>query len=143
MVISGIKRRGMSEASWIWTTLSPTYARRYSVEGLEKQIKEVYRLCCEYATYPKDEIFLPGFSRGAFAVRAVANIIHYMQMPKASSNLADFDDFYLELLRLYPEVQSQRPSSPGNIDHYLSKTRPLASLPSVKFVGAFDTVRHK
>jgi hypothetical protein len=26
--------------------------------GLEKQIKEVYRLCCEHATYPEDEIFL-------------------------------------------------------------------------------------
>jgi hypothetical protein len=102
-------------------------------KGLEKQIKEVYRLCCEHATYPDDEIFLFGSSRGAFAVRAVANIIHYMRMPKVSSNLADFDDFYLELLRLYPEVQSQRPSSPGNINHYLSKMWPPASLPNVKF----------
>jgi uncharacterized protein (DUF2235 family) len=110
--------------------------------GLEKQIKEVYRLCCEYAKHPKDEIFLFGFSRGAFSVRAVANIIHYMRMPKVSPNLAEFDDFYLELLRLYPEVvRSQSPSSPGNIDHYMSKTRPLASLPSVKFVGVFDTVK--
>ena len=45
MVIPGIKRRGMSEASWIWTTLSPTYARRYSVEAWRSKSKR----CTDYA----------------------------------------------------------------------------------------------
>lgn len=45
-------------------------------QGYLKQIQEVYESCCQLSS-PNDEVWLFGFSRGAYVVRAVAGLLHH------------------------------------------------------------------
>jgi hypothetical protein len=106
--------------------------------GMDDQIADIYRKCCQYADHPEDEIFFFGFSRGAFAVRAVAGLLHYMRAPKARVGTSEWNDVYKEALSIYKAVHQGDMSRQGAIDHYMSKTR---NPPQVKFLGALDTVK--
>lgn len=106
--------------------------------GLPDQIKEVYEYCCEHAPEPDDEIYLFGFSRGAFAIRAVANLLHYVKYPKAAVGTAQFDAHYQESLRLYRDIREGTATKRGAMYDLMDKTKEPAV---VKFLGAFDTVK--
>lgn len=45
-------------------------------QGYLKQIQDVYESCCQLSG-SQDEIWLFGFSRGAYVVRAVAGLLHH------------------------------------------------------------------
>lgn len=45
-------------------------------KGYPKQIQDVYESCCQL-TGSQDEVFLFGYSRGAYVVRAVAGLLHH------------------------------------------------------------------
>jgi uncharacterized protein (DUF2235 family) len=102
--------------------------------GINEQIKEVYKYCCDNTSDPDDEIYFFGFSRGAFAVRAVANLLHYMQIPDASS----FEKLYQQALTLYKDVRHGCGMKKGSIHDYMSKCR---TPPKVRFIGVLDTVK--
>jgi len=106
--------------------------------GLEEQIKEIFAYCCQHISDPEDEIYFFGFSRGAFAVRAVANLLSYMRIPAEPPGSSDFDKLYAEALRLYKDVRQGSHLMKGSIHEYMSKTR---SPPHIRFVGVFDTVK--
>ncbi|MCJ1402217.1 hypothetical protein MMC11_005437 [Xylographa trunciseda] len=104
--------------------------------GCEEQIKQITKLCCELLDQPDDELWLYGFSRGAYVVRAVAGLFHHMRV-LSSDSLQRFDDAYAETLRLYQA--RDRLSRAGRLFDYLtSKTR---KPPVIKFLGLFDTVK--
>lgn len=45
--------------------------------GIDEKILEAYQFICQNYALQTDDIFLIGFSRGAFTVRCVANLIHH------------------------------------------------------------------
>ncbi|KAI4661132.1 uncharacterized protein J4E79_004943 [Alternaria viburni] len=103
--------------------------------GLPAEIEKVYEYCCRNTNGPNDEIYFFGFSRGAFTVRAVANLLCYMHVPK---DLNDFSKHYQEMLELYPTVRASNNNVGGQTyHHFIRSTTP----PVVRFVGAFDTVK--
>ncbi|CAN9144840.1 unnamed protein product [Alternaria alternata] len=103
--------------------------------GLPAEIKRVYEYCCHHTNGPNDEIYFFGFSRGAFTVRAVANLLCYMHVPK---DLHKFSEHYQKMLELYPDVRALNKNVSGQTySHFSCSTKP----PVVRFVGAFDTVK--
>jgi uncharacterized protein (DUF2235 family) len=69
--------------------------------GCKEQIEKVYYECCKHSQGPNSEIWLYGFSRGAYVIRAVAGLLHAMGVP-SFKNESEFKDAYgkvLELLR--------------------------------------------
>ncbi|CAN9146398.1 unnamed protein product [Alternaria alternata] len=103
--------------------------------GLPAEIERVYEYCCHHTNGPNDEIYFFGFSRGAFTVRAVANLLCYMHVPK---DLHKFSEHYQKMLELYPDVRALNKNVSGQTySHFSRSTKP----PVVRFVGAFDTVK--
>jgi uncharacterized protein (DUF2235 family) len=106
--------------------------------GIEQQIKDVYRMCVEKASQPEDEIFFFGFSRGAFVVKAVANLLAYMRLPGPSYSEKSFDEVYEHILDLYKDVRLGNDSRKGAIHEYMVRCRPH---PRIQFIGVLDTVK--
>lgn len=108
--------------------------------GLSAEIEKVYKYCCLNTDGPDDEIYFFGFSRGAFTIRAVANLLCYMHAPSRShSGSNEFAEYYRDMLELYPHIiAGNNNMAGGQLHHHFSRsTKP----PVVRFVGAFDTVK--
>lgn len=73
----------------------------FGLDALD-QIRIIYEECCRL-TGPEDEVWLYGFSRGAYVVRAVAGLLHYMRALK-SATTASFDDDCHEALKVYQKM---------------------------------------
>ncbi|MCJ1378236.1 hypothetical protein MMC17_001333 [Xylographa soralifera] len=108
-------------------------------DGCKKQIKEVYQDACRELSNPEDELWLYGYSRGAYVVRAVAGLLHHMGCISAV-NATEFDQCYKETLRLYLSVRDKDIHRGGAIHHHFASPRTRVA-PTIKFVGAFDTVK--
>ncbi|KAH9216224.1 hypothetical protein DL95DRAFT_460511 [Leptodontidium sp. 2 PMI_412] len=118
---------------------------RTGIFGAEciKQIKQIYELCCVEASHPQDEVWLYGFSRGAYVVRAVAGLLHYLRALTSAGTPA-FDHDYSKALRVYEAMQKARRAEnaklgPGQIHDFLGASS--RSAPRIRFLGAFDTVK--
>lgn len=108
-----------------------------SGSGFLKQIQDVYEMCCRL-TGGNDEVWLFGFSRGAFVVRAVAGLLNQYQ---ALTNAGE-ESFGKEFKKLLKGAGAL--SSRSSLT--LSPTSSISSAstrngPKVQFVGAFDTVK--
>ena len=126
--------RGVNDSdSWYGRLLSGAFG-----DGIEHQIKEVYRICCERASHPEDEIYFFGFSRGAFVVRAVANLLTYMRIPGRTGNTDSFDERYKQMLDIYKDVRSGNDRRRGSIYKYMSTSKPS---PKLQYIGVVDTVK--
>ena len=99
--------------------------------GLESNIRELYRfLVYNYAA--GDELFLFGFSRGAFTVRTLAGFMNRYGL------LAKGDDFFVpDLYACY--VKGRDPASIAQ-DVLFRRMRPPQPCPPIRFVGVWDTV---
>ena len=101
-------------------------------KGIEKNIRELYRAII-YNYAPGDELFLFGFSRGAFTVRSLAGFMQLVGL------IAKDDDYWL------PELYScyERGKRPGSAE-WEKATRRLERdrMPSapILFLGVWDTV---
>lgn len=71
-------------------------------EGHLSQIRKIYEECCKLG--PEDEVWLFGFSRGAFVVRAVAGLLHYMRA-LSSAGTSQFNEDYKRSLDIYQSMQ--------------------------------------
>lgn len=100
-------------------------------DGIDKNIKDCYRwLAQQYV--PGDEIYLFGFSRGAYTVRSLAGFIR-------NSGLITHDDDGLlnEAFRLYRD----RSNSTSPTSDIAARFRAENSCePRVRFIGVWDTV---
>ena len=99
----------------------------------------MYQDVCRELSNPEDELWLYGYSRGAYVVRAVAGLLHHMGCI-STVNTADFDHHYQENLRLYPSVRDKDIHRGGAIHHHFASPHTRVA-PTIKFVGAFDTVK--
>jgi uncharacterized protein (DUF2235 family) len=99
-------------------------------DGLEQNVRSLYRFLV-YNYEPGDEIYLFGFSRGAFTVRTLAGFIHKAGL------LEKEDEYYTPaLFRLYQGVIAR--DIPDWQRVHLHK-EPRAS-PPIRFIGVWDTV---
>jgi hypothetical protein len=106
-------------------------------QGYLKQIQDVYESCCQL-TGPRDEVWLFGFSRGAFVVRAVAGLLHIFGSI-ASAGQPDFDENFKKLLK---EADRRQGGSGLTLSPVSSiSTSIYRPAPKIRFVGAFDTIK--
>jgi uncharacterized protein (DUF2235 family) len=101
-------------------------------DGIEQNIRELYRSIA-YNYVDEDELYLFGFSRGAFTVRSLVGFMNAVGL------LCKRDDYWVpELYGCYQD--GKRPGSPewDKVMHGLeAKVRPC---PPIRFVGVWDTV---
>ncbi|EXF74204.1 hypothetical protein CFIO01_06798 [Colletotrichum fioriniae PJ7] len=108
--------------------------------GCGEQIREVYDFCCKEMRSEDDEVWLFGFSRGAYVVRAVAALLHKYTL-KAVNGVPDGKDksTWDNLKRLAGLKRDERRTMGGQEYRFtLEHTRPP---PKIKFIGLFDTVK--
>ncbi|KAL8950955.1 MAG: hypothetical protein Q9222_003045 [Ikaeria aurantiellina] len=107
--------------------------------GFSKQIREVYRDCCALPDHPQNEVWLFGFSRGAYVVRAVASLLHHVRA-STSATSPTFDKDFDRMLEVYrASRKGPRPDKLGYIHQSLSDLTKRA--PKIQFVGVLDTVK--
>jgi uncharacterized protein (DUF2235 family) len=99
--------------------------------GMERNVRALYRFLV-FNYMPGDEIYLFGFSRGAFTVRTLAGFMNAVGL------LEKEDEFYTpELYALYES--SARADSP-QWQQAFGKVRRRRECPPILFVGVWDTV---
>ncbi|KAL8691021.1 MAG: hypothetical protein Q9224_004268 [Gallowayella concinna] len=107
--------------------------------GFSDQIRAVYEDCCLIPYHPGNEIWLFGFSRGAFVVRAVASLLHHIRV-LTSAGTANYDKALKSALRDYRSLScDSEHAEVGHLHHLLSAHTREA--PKIRFVGVFDTVK--
>ena len=98
--------------------------------GIENNIRELYRFIV-YNHDPGDELYLFGFSRGAFTVRSLAGFMRKVGLVEKNA------DYYVpDLYACYEK--GLRPGDPV-WDRVAAKVR-AAPCPAIRFVGVWDTV---
>lgn len=85
----------------------------FSGHGYEKQIRQVYEDCCALQN-EDDEVWLYGFSRGAFVVRAVAGMLYYLRAINSAGTPA-FKADYKKALEVYKAMQKQEKLGMGQV----------------------------
>lgn len=99
--------------------------------GIEANVRELYRFIV-YNFVPGDELFLFGFSRGAFSVRTLAGFLKF-------AGLVEKDDDYFvpDLYSCYEQRQG-----PGTAAWKAAHRgiRDKSGTPTIRFIGAWDTV---
>jgi uncharacterized protein (DUF2235 family) len=106
--------------------------------GLENDIRDAYAFLMQ-AYEPGDRIYLFGFSRGAFTVRAVASLIHwYGLVRKGNEPLIPY------AIRMLMAIQKAEGTSEAvaeyfNLAREFRETMACAK-PTIRFVGVWDTV---
>lgn len=89
-------------------------------KGYQDSIRRVYRECCRLKQ--SDEVWLFGFSRGAFVVRAVAGLLHHIGV--LQSDEQDFDKMYLQALKKYVSADNRPEPGPGQVSLKTSRSLP-------------------
>lgn len=97
--------------------------------GLAQNVKELVRALAEHHQQG-DRVYLFGFSRGAFTVRAVAGFLHRCGLPRAGE---DFERWFEQGFALY----SVHFPSPQLIETFRLRSR----LIEIDFLGLWDTVK--
>jgi uncharacterized protein (DUF2235 family) len=101
-------------------------------DGIEANIRTLYRFIL-YNYVAGDEIFLFGFSRGAFTVRTLAGFMNMIGLVEKS------DDFFLpEFYALYQK--GQRLDSPEDARAFPRLEGARRPCPPITFIGVWDTV---
>jgi uncharacterized protein (DUF2235 family) len=99
--------------------------------GIEANIRNLYRFIV-YNYEPGDELYLFGFSRGAFTVRSLAGFMNKVGLIEKD------DDYYVpEIYACYENSKSAGSPEWVKAFHNVSGTRPC---PPIRFVGVWDTV---
>jgi uncharacterized protein (DUF2235 family) len=100
-------------------------------QGMARNIRDIYRFIA-YNYLPEDEIFLFGFSRGAFTVRTLVGFMNRVGL------VTKGDDFCVpELYACYEH--SYKPES-AQWKQAFKNVRNARPCPSIRFIGVWDTV---
>ena len=99
--------------------------------GIERNIRDLYRFIV-YNYAPDDELFLFGFSRGAFTVRTLAGFMRFVGLVEKD------DDYYVpELYECYEKRKGPGTAEWNKAHHKIFNKRPA---PRIRFIGVWDTV---
>jgi len=107
-------------------------------QGHLQQIQEVYESCCRL-TGSEDEVWMFGFSRGAYVVRAVAGLLHNFGA-LASAGEPEFGRDFKKMLKELERTQGRRSTITLSPVSTMS-SEGFRTAPKIKFIGAFDTVK--
>lgn len=99
--------------------------------GLKRNVMELYQELATLYEGPEDRVFLFGFSRGAFTVRALAGLLYQCGLPPASCT--DFVSRFEEAWRLYKPLEADAKSA--------ERFRETQRLCEIHFLGIWDTVK--
>lgn len=106
-------------------------------QGYQKQIQDVYESCCQLHN-ERDEVWLFGFSRGAYVIRAVAGLLHrYGAMTTAGQ-----PEFARDFKKALKDAErfSNTALSPTSSISSISTTS-FRPPPRLHFVGAFEAIK--
>jgi uncharacterized protein (DUF2235 family) len=108
--------------------------------GFPDNLKEMYQELAKLYEGEQDQIYLFGFSRGAFTVRALAGLVYRCGLPsqQAANNSADFDECFAMAYKLYVP-HSNNEDNKKLIQEYKAhyQTREC----QIHFLGIWDTVK--
>ena len=100
-------------------------------DGMEQNVRSLYRFLV-YNYEPGDEIYLFGFSRGAFTVRTLAGFINRVGL------LQKDDEYYTA--ELYALYESSTPKDSPEWEHAFRNIKDRRPPPPIWFIGVWDTV---
>ncbi|KAG9646740.1 hypothetical protein KCU64_g10408, partial [Aureobasidium melanogenum] len=109
--------------------------------GVDAMIAHLYETIASRNLGPEDELFFFGYSRGAYTVRCLANILHYLRLPRAHNDTTQIKRIYSTGLSLYESIRTSPKSCPGKINEYFKNCKQAHEMPVLKYVGVFDTVK--
>jgi Uncharacterized alpha/beta hydrolase domain (DUF2235) len=101
--------------------------------GLKTNVRELYHVLSRLYDGPTDKIFLFGFSRGAFTVRALAGLLYRCGLPR---DVTDFESCFEEAWRLYQPLREDEKEIAA-FRHRFSGPQDC----SIHFLGLWDTVK--
>ena len=99
--------------------------------GIEDNIRDLYRFVV-YNYEAGDDLFLFGFSRGAFTVRTLAGFMHKIELIEK-----DDDYFVPDLYACYETRKGPGTPEWARAHRHIPSKRPC---PRIKFIGVWDTV---
>ncbi|KAK4546616.1 hypothetical protein LTR36_001833 [Oleoguttula mirabilis] len=107
-------------------------------QGYLKQIQDVYESCCQL-TGSQDEVWLFGFSRGAYVVRAVAGLLHHF----GAVATAGQPEYARDFKKTLKEAERRQGRASGLALSPVSSitTAAFRPAPRIRFIGAFDTIK--
>ncbi|WQF79485.1 Putative GTP binding domain, Tle1 phospholipase, P-loop containing nucleoside triphosphate hydrolase [Colletotrichum destructivum] len=115
------------------------YKDGYSGSPCKDLIEEVFYYCCTQIKSSEDEVWLYGFSRGAYVVRAVASLLHNNTLKEEAALAAD-KSLWKRITRLGP--RKRNPAGEGmNGQKFLLGQENGREPPVIKLLGLFDTVK--
>lgn len=100
-------------------------------EGIEGIIRDLYRSIA-YNYVDGDELYLFGFSRGAYTVRTLAGFMYHLGLLQKS------DDFFVP--DLFAEYELRKDMAAIRADPKFRNMRDPRPCPVTKFIGVWDTV---
>lgn len=99
--------------------------------GIEDNVRELYRFLV-YNYVPGDQVFLFGFSRGAFTVRTLAGFLNAVGLAGKD------DDYYVpELYAIYDQSLTVADPRFARVKQQCADIRPA---PPIRMIGVWDTV---
>lgn len=81
-------------------------------DGFKDIIQKVYKECCKLDA--RDEVWLYGFSRGAYIARAVAGLLYYIGA-LTSADGPQFEAEYSKALKVYGNSEKRSLIGPGQV----------------------------
>jgi uncharacterized protein (DUF2235 family) len=99
-------------------------------KGIDDNIKDIYK-CIVWNYEPGDEIYLFGFSRGAYTARSLAGLIRKCGILKKSD---------LSLITKAYELYRDRNITPNSEETKKFKNEYCFEVSNIKFIGVWDTV---
>lgn len=99
--------------------------------GIERNVRDIYRFL-SYNYEAGDEIFLFGFSRGAFTVRTLAGFMNRVGL------LGKGDDYYVP--DVYAAYESDEKPGSARWEQIFHNVKQRRECPSIRMIGVWDTV---
>ncbi|CAJ2506729.1 Uu.00g079150.m01.CDS01 [Anthostomella pinea] len=105
--------------------------------GCDGQVDKIFAYCCDQLSESTDELWLYGFSRGAYVVSVVADLLHQLSTLQFTGQKG----FEMRLLSLTPFRQStQKAANAAKLYRFLT-AKALARQPLIHFAGLFDAIK--
>ncbi len=107
--------------------------------GISENLRQLYGFLLRHWE-PKDEIYLFGFSRGAFTIRTLANMLYVCGLPDpAGKTPKQLDQLAEKALRAYKRRWINDPDH-GPPAEFFAKEENRCRRPLIHFIGVWDTV---
>ncbi|KAK2035957.1 hypothetical protein LZ31DRAFT_636809 [Colletotrichum somersetense] len=115
------------------------YKDGYYGSTCKQLIEEVFYYCCTQIKSSDDEVWLYGFSRGAYVVRAVASLLHNNTLKEEAAIAAD-KSLWKRITRLGPRKKNPPGEGMNGQKFWLGQENGREP-PVIKLLGLFDTVQ--